>query len=170
MHSLLRLVSFSATLLLVLSHPFNSNRTARREHGQPEFLACGYKSCPRGDPSKLNVHLVAHTHDDVGWLKTVDQYFYGMQTGTQRAGVQYILDSVIPQLVLDPTRRFIYVETAFFWKWWRQQSEPTKLIVTDLVANGKSNSHCVQSIRRRSAVRRDTRRATSSQNPLSSRA
>ena len=30
-----------------------------------------------GKPDKLNVHLVAHTHDDVGWLKTVDQYFYG---------------------------------------------------------------------------------------------
>lgn len=41
---------------------------------------CGYESCPKAKDGVLNVHLVSHTHDDVGWLKTVDQYYYGSET------------------------------------------------------------------------------------------
>ncbi|XP_060715118.1 lysosomal alpha-mannosidase [Tachysurus vachellii] len=98
---------------------------------------CGYKSCPATKPSMLNVHLVPHTHDDVGWLKTVDQYYYGGRNEIQHAGVQYILDSVVSELQKDPARRFIYVETAFFYRWWKHQDEETRNIVTQLVEQGR---------------------------------
>ena len=72
------------------------------------------------------MHLIPHTHDDVGWLKTIDQYFTGANDSIQRAGVRYILDTVIMELLMDENKRFTYVEMAFFMRWWREQSENMK--------------------------------------------
>ena len=82
---------------------------------------------------KLQVHLVPHTHDDVGWLKTVDQYYYGSKNYIQQACVRNILDSVISQLRENPSRRFIYVEIAFFERWWNEQSDAMRAEVKKLV-------------------------------------
>ncbi|XP_033744944.1 lysosomal alpha-mannosidase-like isoform X2 [Pecten maximus] len=98
---------------------------------------CGYNSCPQTRDDMINVHLIPHTHDDVGWLKTVDQYYYGDLNSIQTAGVQYILDSVIPELLRDPSKRFIYVEVAFFARWWQQQNNETRESVRDLVNEGR---------------------------------
>uniref|UniRef100_A0A7N0VN25 Glycoside hydrolase family 38 N-terminal domain-containing protein n=1 Tax=Kalanchoe fedtschenkoi TaxID=63787 RepID=A0A7N0VN25_KALFE len=61
-------------------------------------------------PGKLNVHLVPHSHDDVGWLKTVDQYYVGANNSIRGACVQNVLDSVVSALLEDKNRKFIYVE------------------------------------------------------------
>ena len=31
----------------------------------------------------LNVHIVSHTHDDAGWLKTLAQYYFGANNTIQ---------------------------------------------------------------------------------------
>lgn len=54
----------------------------------------------------------------------------------QHAGVQYILDSVVDQLLKNPDRRFIYVETAFFYRWWKQQPSSMQQTVRQLVNEG----------------------------------
>ena len=50
-----------------------------------------YSHCNLGKEGYINIHMVSHTHDDVGWLKTVDQYYYGSNKGKQEAAVQYVL-------------------------------------------------------------------------------
>ncbi|KAL2505523.1 Glycosyl hydrolase family 38 protein [Abeliophyllum distichum] len=88
-------------------------------------------------PDKLNVHLVPHTHDDVGWLKTVDQYYVGSNNSIQGACVQNVLDSLVPALLADKNRKFIYVEMAFFERWWKDQSEAVQQTVKQLVSSGQ---------------------------------
>ena len=56
----------------------------------------------------------------------------------QEAAVQYILDSVVQELQKDPNRTFIYVEMAFFTRWWNEQSNATKQVVR---GRGLSTAH-----------------------------
>ena len=124
----------------------------------------------------MNVHFVPHTHNDVGWLKTVDQYYYGSRYDLDvlgicllqglsliffGAGMTYNEQGFnISLTALSPLflrmkkegfpvvflcigfrpmcpRRFIYVESAFFWRWWNEQTDAKKDIVRGLVNQGR---------------------------------
>ncbi|XP_002065049.4 lysosomal alpha-mannosidase isoform X2 [Drosophila willistoni] len=134
-----KIASCLALLLVFALHNVegrNIKPQAEEEEEQPASQ-CGYASCHPTKPNMLNVHLIAHTHDDVGWLKTVDQYYYGSETRIQKAGVQYIIDSVVEALLKDPEKRFIYVESAFFFKWWKEQKPKVQEAVKMLVDQGR---------------------------------
>jgi len=77
----------------------------------------------------LNIYLLAHTHDDPGWLRTIDEYYI--------YEVQYIFDSVLDSLTLNPDRKFIEVEVTFFARWWNEQSEARKAQTRRVVENGQ---------------------------------
>jgi len=70
--------------------------------------------------------MIAHTHDDVGWLKTVEEYFTGLTNWVQQASVVQTIDTMILELIDDPTKRFTYVEMKFFSMWWREQTDTLK--------------------------------------------
>ena len=44
---------------------------------------------------------------------------------------------MIQALLENPDRRFIYVEIAFFWRWWLQQTDEMQNKVRQLVNQGK---------------------------------
>jgi len=85
----------------------------------------------------LTVHVVPHSHDDVGWLKTVDQYFDGSRKDIQWTNVEIELTTVMNALIDDPRRKFSEVEMKFFSMWWDRQNEDMKEKVRGLVKNGQ---------------------------------
>lgn len=69
------------TLLLLLGASLGScgakHRTPFEHEHSPEFL----KATADRDPlDRLFVHLIPHSHDDIGWLKTIDEYYSGTNT------------------------------------------------------------------------------------------
>ncbi|CEG47425.1 lysosomal alpha [Plasmopara halstedii] len=69
-----------------------------------------YNTSSRVVPDKLNVHLIAHSHDDPGWIINVDQYY---------------------------VQRFMFVEQSFFQRWWHEQGSEVRNVVKQLVREGR---------------------------------
>ena len=81
--------------------------------------------------------MLTHTHDDVGWLKTYEEYFTGTNQGVTIANVKLILDTTIEALLRNPDYRFTYVEIKFFSMWWEKQTAELQDQVRTLVNEGR---------------------------------
>eukprot|EP00760_Papus_ankaliazontas_P016481 PhM_4_TR16801/c0_g1_i9/m.51945/K12311/MAN2B1, LAMAN; lysosomal alpha-mannosidase len=86
----------------------------------------------------LDVHIVAHSHDDVGWLLNPDEYYTGCSATPQpNHGVRSIISNVVDSLLQHPEHQFSQVEMYFFNRWWQEQSAQRRADVRKLVANGQ---------------------------------
>ena len=94
------------------------------------ILGCGYQTCPQQyDENKIHLHIISHSHDDVGWLKTADEYY--------DQDVRHVLTNVVNSLQRNKNRRFVQVEMYYFTRWWQRQTLETQNIVRSLVKNGQ---------------------------------
>eukprot|EP00937_MAST-01D_sp_MAST-1D-sp2_P005737 g5737.t1 len=103
-----------------------------KTRGEPPYVPPANRQYNTGAgpvEGKINVHLVPHTHDDTGWQVTVDQYF--------AKEVYYVVDTVVERLLEDKNRRFMYVETGFFARWWDQQNDAKRNATRTLVQEGR---------------------------------
>ena len=79
--------------------------------------------------SKVIIHVIPHSHDDAGWIKTFDEYY------TQK--VDSILSNSIVSLLENPNRTFVYGEMSFFEKWYRTINATTKQQLKALIKEGR---------------------------------
>ncbi|KAF8386147.1 aman-1 [Pristionchus pacificus] len=105
----------------------------------PPPPSCSWNTCNEwsSDPNIINVHIVPHTHDDLGWIKTVDQYFFGSKPELVPVGVQYIYNTVIDEVAKDPARRFSFAETGFLTRWTSTHTDAERHKLQKLVKTGQ---------------------------------
>jgi lysosomal alpha-mannosidase len=69
------------------------------------------------------VHIIPHSHTDLGWQGTIQDYFQGQNLEFYIGSVNSILTTVVQELSRDSNRTFSYAEVEFFKMWWDRQND-----------------------------------------------
>jgi len=86
---------------------------------------CPTKCITHSKPGYLNVHILPSTHLDLGWTSTFQEYYDRF--------VKQIFNSVTENLQQNSQRKFQVAETAYFMKWYNEQSYHIQQVVRQLV-------------------------------------
>ncbi|EFJ05441.1 hypothetical protein SELMODRAFT_228, partial [Selaginella moellendorffii] len=81
------------------------------------------------DHQNLRVFVVPHSHNDPGWIKTVEEYY--------QERTRHILSNVVRSLQKDHRRKFIWEEVSYLKEWWKDASPLEKDGFIALVRNGQ---------------------------------
>ncbi|XP_065295621.1 lysosomal alpha-mannosidase-like isoform X2 [Dermacentor albipictus] len=101
-------------------------------HNCPAMSAgnkCELKGCPKPRFGHINVHVLCHSHNDAGWLRSVDSIYNDT--------VSSIYDTVLQALGENRRRRYVSAENVFFSRWWKDQSKAIRRRVHNLVQSGR---------------------------------
>ncbi|KAG0422754.1 hypothetical protein HPB47_001447 [Ixodes persulcatus] len=83
------------------------------------------QGCSTLKPGHINVHLLSHSHNDAGWISSLED--------TYTESVQSIYDTTTRSLLANPQRRYVSAENVFFSRWWKAQSTAGRGQVSRLV-------------------------------------
>ena len=72
-------------------------------------------SAQPGPSEKIYIHFLPHSHTDLGWINTVDEYYYGAKFGDGYVNkVKDIIGTSIDELIKYDYRTWALAEIKFF--------------------------------------------------------
>ncbi|XP_064486653.1 lysosomal alpha-mannosidase-like isoform X2 [Ornithodoros turicata] len=96
----------------------------------PDDKPCGVRAvCPESHENYINVHVICHSHNDAGWLETVDAIY--------DSAVSHIYSTTTRAMLHYPSRRYVSAENVFFSRWWNNQSYEVQGQVRELIETGR---------------------------------
>ena len=87
------------------------------------------EEAPTTPSEVVTVHMMCHSHMDVGFQQTAEEYYANRVRG--------IFDAVVTALRGDERLKFSVTEVYYFAQWWKNQTTETHTGVRDLVAKGQ---------------------------------
>ncbi|CAF4942856.1 unnamed protein product [Pieris macdunnoughi] len=109
--------------------------------------ACGYDACPKLSEDRINVHIVPHSHAELGFSKYFDDYWTGgdfdatveLPIAATMDNMKMVLDATITELWANDERKFTLSdsELPYFFYWWARRDGTVRRMVYQLLRQGR---------------------------------